>query len=111
MKPGAYLVNTARGGLVDEGALCEALASRRLAGAGLDVFKSEPPVGSPLLGLDNVVLSPHCAGSNTTSEAAVANRCIDSIVERARGVGPGPEYLLNPEVLRSERGDVSPSKV
>ncbi len=111
MKPGAYLVNTARGGLVDEGALYEALVSGRLAGAGLDVFKREPPAGSPLLGLDNVLLSPHCAGSNKTSEAAVVNRCIDSIVERARGVGPGPEYLLNPEVFRSERGGVPPSKV
>ena len=95
---------------MDEAALYEALASGRLAGAGLDVFKNEPPTGSPLLGLDNVVLSPHCAGSNATSEAAVANRCIDSIVERARGVGPGPEYLLNPEALRSGRGGTSPAK-
>jgi phosphoglycerate dehydrogenase-like enzyme len=99
MKATAYLVNTARGGLVDEAALFEALASGRLAGAGLDVFKNEPPTTSPLLGLDNVVLSPHCAGSNTTSEAAVANRCIDSILACARGTGPEPTHLLNPEVL------------
>lgn len=111
MKATAYLVNTARGGLVDEAALYEALASGRLAGAGLDVFKNEPPTASPLLGLDNVVLSPHCAGANATSEAAMASRCIDSILACARGVGPAPEYLLNPETLRSGGRDTSPAKV
>lgn len=99
MKPSAYLVNTARGGLLDEAALYESLISGRLAGAGLDVFRHEPPTGSPLLRLDNVVFSPHSAGTNVTSEAAVANRCIDSILALARGDGPEPQYLLNPEVL------------
>jgi len=107
MKPAAYLVNTARGGLVDEAALYDALASGRLAGAGLDVFRKEPPTGSPLLDLANVVLSPHSAGSNATSETAGANRCIDSILAMARREGPESEYLLNPEVLRSGRGGVS----
>jgi D-3-phosphoglycerate dehydrogenase len=103
MRPTAYLVNTARGGLVDEEALYEALASGTIAGAGLDVFKKEPPTGSPLLHLDNVLFSPHSAGSNLTSEAAVGNRCVDSILAVAQGESPGSGYLLNPEVLRPGR--------
>ena len=103
MKPGAFLINTARGGLVEEGALYEALTSGRLAGAGLDVFKVEPPVGSALLTLDNVVLSPHIAGADLPTEVRVADRCIESISALARGENPGSEYLLNPEVLKTER--------
>ena len=104
MKPTAYLINTSRGGVVDEEALYEALTSGKIAGAGLDVFKHEPPKRSPLLNLDNVVFSPHSAGSNLTSEAAVANRCVDSILAVARGKSPGEEYLLNPQVLRKGWG-------
>jgi phosphoglycerate dehydrogenase-like enzyme len=104
MKPTAYLVNTARGGIVDEDALYDALSAGRIAGAGLDVFKNEPPEGSPLLGLDNVVFSPHSAGSNLRSEAAVGNRCVDSILAVARGAHPEAAYLVNPEVLPRRRG-------
>ena len=63
MQPTAYFINTARGGLVDEAALIDALRERRIAGAGLDVFEYEPfRRDSPLLALDNVVLTPHIAG-------------------------------------------------
>ncbi|WP_213815695.1 phosphoglycerate dehydrogenase [Glaciihabitans sp. dw_435] len=67
MKPTAFIVNVARGGLIDEDALYAALKSNRIAGAGLDVFVSEPPLESPLLGLDNIILTPHLGAS--TDEA------------------------------------------
>jgi D-3-phosphoglycerate dehydrogenase len=99
MKPSAFLINTARGVLIDEKALYDALKNHRIAGAGLDVFRQEPPVGSPLLGLDNVVLLPHSSGMDDTGEAAMANKCIDSILAFYNGEHPGAEYVLNPQVL------------
>lgn len=100
MKPLAYLVNTARGGLVDEADLIDALREKRIAGAGLDVMATEPlPEDSPLRGLDNVLLSPHCAGVSDKAVTLMLNRCIDSILAIKDGRKPEPELLLNPEVL------------
>ena len=99
MKPTAFLINTARGGLVDEAALTEALVEKRIAGAGLDVFEVEPLVDSPLCRLDQVVLTPHVAGASAASLRAMADRCVENTLAVLRGEDPGPGFVLNPEVL------------
>jgi D-3-phosphoglycerate dehydrogenase len=99
VRPSAFLINTARGGLVDEAALHEALSAGRIAGAGLDVFEVEPlPASSPLRQLDNVLLSPHCAGGSIEAVVAMTDRCVDNILairDRRRPAGG----ILNPETL------------
>jgi phosphoglycerate dehydrogenase-like enzyme len=100
MKPSAFVINTARGGLIDEAALYEALKSGRIAGAGLDVFALEPlPADSPLRSLPNVVLTPHCAGGSVSAVALMTERCVDNVLALRDGRSPGDQYLLNPEVL------------
>jgi phosphoglycerate dehydrogenase-like enzyme len=91
MRPGTYLINTSRGGVVDDAALAAALHRGHLAGAAVDVFENEPPVGNPLLDAPNVVLTPHNAG--ITSEAirrmahSVADRIADALESDERSVG------------------------
>ena len=98
MKPTAHLVNTSRGEVVHEADLYEALLSKRIAAAGLDVFVDEPPLGSPLLALDNVVLTAHTAGVDVQSRLDMANMAAVGIhkllVEK---VWPA-EMVVNPGV-------------
>ncbi len=99
MKPTAYLINTARGPLVDEAALIAALREGRIAGAGLDVFDVEPlPAGHPLLTLDNVVLSPHMG--YVTQEAY--HIFFRQVVENIESYLDGnlPTRALNPEAMK-----------
>jgi D-3-phosphoglycerate dehydrogenase len=78
MKPAAVLINCARGGLVDETALAEALKAGRLFGAGIDAFSQEPPVGNALLTLDNTVVTPHLAGATLDNFANVVARSVEN---------------------------------
>ena len=81
MKPTALLINTARGDLVDEDALCDALAAGGLGGAGLDVFHREPLTESRLFQFDNVVLSPHQAGNSVETTAAMGRQAIQNAIQ------------------------------
>jgi lactate dehydrogenase-like 2-hydroxyacid dehydrogenase len=88
MPPHAILINTARGDVVDEVALAEALKAKRIAGAGLDVFEKEPTVTPALLGLDNVVLLPHLGSATTDTRVAMGERAIDNLVQFFAGKAP-----------------------
>ena len=101
MKPGAILVNTARGGLVDQDALVQALHSGSLAGAGLDVFETEPPGRGELSEMDCVVLSPHHGGISDASNLAMSRLATASVLAALAGNVSGE--VANRDVLRSER--------
>jgi glyoxylate reductase len=97
MRPGAILVNTARGGIVDEAALAQALSSGRLAAAALDVFGDEPlPAGSPLRELSNVVLTPHIGSASVTTRERMANVAVRNLEAGLRG--ERMPHCANPEV-------------
>lgn len=95
MKPSAHFINVARGELVDEGALYHALKERHIAGAGLDVFETEPLYASPLFELDNVVLTPHQAGLTLSGKVGAAVRAARNALEVLAGTLPAD--AVNPE--------------
>jgi D-3-phosphoglycerate dehydrogenase len=88
MKPGSVLINTARGVLVDEAALCDALKSGHLFGAGIDAFVMEPPTHSPLLTLENVVLAPHAGGRTREGQRRQGELCLENCLRALRGETP-----------------------
>jgi phosphoglycerate dehydrogenase-like enzyme len=98
MKPTAYLINTARGGIVDEPALVEALTARRIAGAALDCFVEEPlPHPHPLAHLDNVLLAPHAIAWTSELFRDIGRMCCHGLLDLAsRRRPPG---IVNPEVF------------
>jgi D-3-phosphoglycerate dehydrogenase len=98
MKPTAYLVNTARGPIVDEAALALALDAKHLAGAGLDVLSQEPPNGSPLFGRDNVILTPHMSFYSVESLVDLQTKAAEEVVRVMSN--EAPRNPVNPEVLQ-----------
>ena len=100
MKPGAILLNVARGGVIDEAAVTAALVSGRLAGAGVDVFEAEPPTGSPLLDAPNTLLTPHLGASTAEAQVLVAEEVADQVLDVL--AGRSARYAVNAPLLTPE---------
>ena len=98
MKPDAFLINSSRGGIVDEQALYDSLVKGTIAGAAMDVFLKEPPAAEhPLFSLDNFIGTPHVAGSTREAMRRMATTCAEEILRVFRG--ERPEFPVNPQVL------------
>jgi glyoxylate reductase len=100
MKPTAFIVNTARGALIDEKALVRALKKKQIAGAGLDVFEHEPKLPPALKAMKNVVLTPHLGSAVMEIREQMANIVVDNI--QALIDGRTPPNCVNPQVLSSK---------
>jgi glyoxylate reductase len=98
MKPGAFVINAARGPIIDEAALVEALQGGRLAGAGLDVFENEPRVHPALLAMDNVTLLPHIGSATAETRLGMAMLAAKNLLAALRG--ERPPNLVNPEAMK-----------
>ena len=98
MKPTAFLINTARGAIVNERDLIAALKKKTIAGAGLDVFDKEPlPRTSPLTRMKNVVLLPHIGSASRQTRSRMADVAVKSILDALSGKSPDPAFLINPK--------------
>lgn len=101
MKDGVRLINCARGGIIDEKALADGIASGKVAGAALDVFESEPPTDSPVIGLDRVIVTPHLGASTVEAQQnvaiSVANQCISVLS------GGAAKYVVNAPMIPAEQ--------
>lgn len=100
LRPGALIVNVARGGIVDEAALAEALESGHIAGAGIDVFETEPPTDSPLLGAPNTLLTPHLGASTAEAQVLVAEEVAAQVLDVLDG--RSARYAVNAPLLTPE---------
>jgi D-3-phosphoglycerate dehydrogenase len=100
MKPSAYLINTARGPIVDEAALAQALDAGQLAGAALDVMPKEPPSGSPLFGRPNVIITPHTSFYSEESLVDLQTKAAEEVVRVLKG--EAPKNPVNPEALKAK---------
>jgi D-3-phosphoglycerate dehydrogenase len=101
MKPSAILVNAARGGIVNETDLYQALKNKVIAGAGLDVFENEPPTDSSLLDLDNVVLTPHTAAFTFEGMNNMSIGVVEQLI--AYYHGNKPVHIVNPEAWDAQK--------
>ena len=102
MRPTAYLINTARGPVIDQAALVEALRAGTIAGAALDVLEREPPAGDePVLQLPNVIVLPHVGSATRETRRAMLDLSIDNLLAALRGETPA--CVVNPEVLGRQR--------
>jgi D-3-phosphoglycerate dehydrogenase / 2-oxoglutarate reductase len=100
LKPGSIVLNVARGGIVDDAAVAEALRSGHLAGAGIDVFEDEPPTGSPLLDAPNTLLTPHLGASTAEAQVLVAEEVASQVIDVL--AGRSARYAVNAPLLTPE---------
>ncbi len=101
MKPGSFLLNTARGPIVDEHDLVNALRSGKLAGAGLDVFDNEPNINPELVGMENVILTPHIASATWEAREKMGHQAVDAVLNTLNG--QRPDTIVNPDVWEKRR--------
>lgn len=101
MKKGAYLINTSRGPVIDESALVKSLRDGHLGGAGLDVYENEPDINAELIGMENVILTPHIASATWEARDKMGEQSVSAIINTLEG--KKPENIVNEEVWEKRR--------